>query len=463
MAENTTENAYLSRIPPHDDDAEQAVLSCMLFDIDGVRAAIEVLHSDDFYSPANAEIFEAMYDLYNTGKPIDMVTLKGRLDEKGLTDKVGGIDYLVRLAGLASTSANTGYYTDIVANKATLRRLIKAARSIEEQSYGSVESVDLVIAEAENDIRKIAEKRKTEDFEPIVDVLVGTLDKIEAASRNNSNITGIKTGFAEFDKKTAGLQNTDLILIAARPSMGKTAFALNIAEYAATRGNVPTAIFSLEMSAEQLVSRMLCAEALVDSQKLRLGNLDDEEWNKLARAAGVLSEAPIFIDDTPAITPTALRAKCRKLKLKHGLGLIVIDYLQLMDGSNNRRGDSQQNEVAYVSKSLKAIAKELDVPVIALSQLSRACESRQDKRPMMSDLRDSGAIEQDADMVCFLYRDEYYNPDTDKKNQAELLLSKHRNGSTGTIELAWLGMYTKFADLEKGEFDIPDDMPPFEE
>jgi replicative DNA helicase len=382
--------------------------------------------------------------------------LKNRLDELGVIDKVGGMEYIIQLADLVSTSANTTYYTGIVAEKATLRRLIKVSKAIEEQSYGAVENVDYVISEAENQLRQIAEKRKSEDFQPIVEVLMESLDKIEAASRSDSNITGIETGFIDFDRKTAGLQNTDLILIAARPSMGKTAFALNIAQYAATRGKVPTAIFSLEMSADQLVSRMLCAEALVDSQKMRLGNLTSEEWGEVARAAGVLSEAPIYIDDTPAITPMTLRAKCRKLKLEKGLGLVVIDYLQLMDGSNGRRSDSQQQEVAFVSKSLKAIAKELEVPVIALSQLSRACESRQDKRPMMSDLRDSGAIEQDADMVCFLYRDEYYNPDTEKKNQAELLVSKHRNGSTGTVELAWLGMYTKFANLEKQpELDAP--------
>lgn len=459
MADNNAENNYVSRIPPHDNDAEQAVLGCMLFDIEGVRAAAESIHGDDFYSPANGDIFNAMCDLYNSGKPIDIVTLKNRLDELGLTEKVGGMDYLIQLASLASTSANTKVYTDIVAEKAVLRRLIKAAKAVEEESYGAVENVDYVIAEAEDKIRKIAERRKTEDFEPIVDVLMKTLDRIEAASRSDSNITGIETGFADFDRKTAGLQNTDLILIAARPSMGKTAFALNIAQYAATRGKVPTAIFSLEMSSDQLVNRMLCAEALVDSQKLKLGNLNSEEWGEIARAAGVLSEAPIYIDDTPAITPMTLMAKCRKLKLEHGLGLIVIDYLQLMDGSNGRKSDSQQQEVAFVSKSLKAIAKELEVPVIALSQLSRACESRQDKRPMMSDLRDSGAIEQDADMVCFLYRDEYYNPDTEKKNQAELIVSKHRNGSTGTVDLAWLGMYTKFANLVRQD---DGDAPPFD-
>jgi replicative DNA helicase len=456
VAEINTENAYINKIPPHDDAAEQAVLGCMLFDIEGVRQAVESLHSDDFYSPANGEIFNAMYDLYNMGKPVDIVMLKNRLDELGVIDKVGGMEYIIQLADLVSTSANTTYYTGIVAEKATLRRLIKVSKAIEEQSYGAVENVDYVISEAENQIRQIAEKRKSEDFQPIVEVLMESLDKIEAASRSDSNITGIETGFIDFDRKTAGLQNTDLILIAARPSMGKTAFALNIAQYAATRGKVPTAIFSLEMSADQLVNRMLCAEALVDAQKMRLGNLTSEEWGEIARAAGILSEAPIYIDDTPAITPMTLRAKCRKLKLEKGLGLVVIDYLQLMDGSNGRRSDSQQQEVAFVSKSLKAIAKELEVPVIALSQLSRACESRQDKRPMMSDLRDSGAIEQDADMVCFLYRDEYYNPDTEKKNQAELLVSKHRNGSTGTVDLAWLGMYTKFANLEKQpEFDAP--------
>ncbi len=455
MADNSAENTYISRIPPHDNDAEQAVLGCMLFDIEGVRVAIESLHSDEFYSPAHGHIFDAMYSLYNSGVPIDIVTLKNKLDEQQLTDKVGGMEYLVRLASLASTSANTKIYVNIVSEKAALRRLIKAAKQIEEQSFAGAGSIDHLIAEAENQIRNIAENRKNNDFEPIVDVLMSTLERIEAAAKIKSNVTGIRTGFKEFDRKTAGLQNTDLILIAARPSMGKTAFALNVAQYAAEKGKIPTAIFSLEMSAEQLVNRMLCSEALVDAQKLRIGDLNADEWSYIARAAGSLSEAPLFIDDTPAITPMQLLAKCRKLKLEHGLGLVVVDYLQLMDGSNGRRSDSQQQEVAFVSKSLKAIAKELDVPVIALSQLSRACESRQDKRPMMSDLRDSGAIEQDADMVCFLYRDEYYNPDTEKKNVAELLISKHRNGSTGTIELAWIGMYTKFSDLETEHLDPP--------
>lgn len=450
---NNIENAYIKRVPPHDNDAEQAVLSCMLFDEEGVRTGVESLHEEDFYVPAHAEIFNAMYHIYANehGKPLDIVTLKNRLDEVGMTEKVGGMPYLIQLADLASTSANTKTYADIVAEKAVLRRLIKAAKSIEETSFGAVENVDNVIAEAEEMVHKIGENRKAKDFEPIEDVLVKSLENIEAAGRNNSSITGIATGFADFDRKTAGLQNTDLIIIAARPAMGKTAFALNVAQYAATRGNVPTAIFSLEMSSEQLVKRMISSEALVDAGKLKIGQLSGEEWSEVAKAAGVLSAAPVYIDDTPGITPMELRAKCRKLKLEHGLGLIVIDYLQLMDGGRGRKNDSQQNEVAYISNSLKAIAKELEVPVIALSQLSRANTKRKggDMRPMLSDLRDSGAIEQDADMVCFLHREEYYNPDTEKKNQAELIVAKHRNGSVGTVDLMWLGQYTKFANLER--------------
>jgi replicative DNA helicase len=457
VAENVNENAYINRIPPHDEDAEQAVLGCMLFDIEGVRAAVESLKPENFYSPANGQIFSAMCDLYNDSKPIDIVTLKNRLDELGMTDKVGGMPYLVQLAGLVSTSANTKLYTEIVEEKAILRGLIKVAKGIEESSFGAVENVDHIISDAENQIRKIAENHNSEDFEPIVDVLMKSLDKIELASKTDGSVTGIATGFTDFDRKTAGLHDTDLILIAARPAMGKTAFALNIAQYAATRENIPTAIFSLEMSSDQLVNRMICSEALIDAQKLKLGNLSTEEWSEVARAAGILSKAPIYIDASSAVTPMELRAKCRKLKLEKGLGLILVDYLQLMDGSNGKR--SEQQEVAFISKSLKAIAKELEVPVIALSQLSRTCESRQDKRPMLSDLRDSGAIEQDADIVCFLYRDEYYNKESEKKNQAELIIAKHRSGSTGTVDLAWLGMYTKFANLEK---QAEGEAPPFD-
>lgn len=452
MAENT-ENSYINRIPPHDNDAEQAVLSCMLFDNEGIRISVESLRGDDFYNPAHREIFNGILDLYNSGKPVDLVTVKNKLEEMGVFEKIGGMEYMIILANLASTSAKTKYYVKIVSDKSILRRLIKASGEISELSYGNGENIDEIINVAEKNIFEISQNIKSEDFSHIHTVLIDTIDKIEKAASSNNSITGIETGFIDFDRKTAGLQNSDLILIAARPSMGKTAFALNIAQHAAVSCNVPTAIFSLEMSAEQLVNRLLCAEAMVDAQKVRTGGLDQEDWGNIAHAIGVLSESPIYIDDTSGITPLELRAKCRKLKLEKGLGLIVIDYLQLMNSGSTRRNESVQHEIAEISKSLKAIAREMNVPVIALSQLSRAVESRQDKRPMLSDLRDSGAIEQDADVVCFLYRDEYYNKESEKKNQAEVIIAKQRNGPTGTVDLSWLGQYTKFGNLAPREYD----------
>lgn len=446
MAENN-ENAKINKIPPHDNDAEIALLSSMLFDEDGLRVAIEQINGEDFFNPAHEAIFNAIKDLYNVNKPVEFVTLQNRLTELGLLEKIGGREYIIDLIGTVSTSAHTKYYLKIVSNMSTLRKLISTATEISDLSYSTPESVDSVIAMAEEGILNISQNRRSEDFVHIKDVLHNTIDSIERASKSDSHITGIETGFADFDRKTSGLQNSDLILVAARPSMGKTAFALNIAQYVAIKGKVPTAIFSLEMSAEQLANRLACSEALIDAQNVRTGKLSNDEWVKLIHGLGVLADSPIYIDDTPGITPFELRAKCRKLKMDKGLGLIVIDYLQLMN-SGNKRDDSVQQQVAFISKSLKAIARELNVPVIALSQLSRSCESRNDKRPMLSDLRDSGAIEQDADVVCFLYRDEYYNKEkSEKKNQAEVIIAKQRNGPTGTVDLAWLGQYTKFANL----------------
>ncbi len=446
MADNN-ENSNINKIPPHDNDAEQAVLSCMLFDGDGLRAAIENIKGEDFFNPAHEAVFNAIEDLYNANKPVEFVTVQNRLAEMGVLEKIGGRDYIIELMGVVSTSVQVKYYVNIVANMSTLRKLIKTTDEISALSYSTPESVDSVIAMAEEGIRDISQNRKTDSFTHIKEVLRETIDSVERASKSDSHITGIETGFADFDMKTSGLQNSDLVLIAARPSMGKTAFALNIAQHVAVREKVPTAIFSLEMSKEQLANRLACSEALIDAQNLRTGKLSNDEWMKLIHALGVLADSPIYIDDTPGITPAELRAKCRKLKMSKGLGLIVIDYLQLMN-SGNRRDESVQNQVAFISKSLKAVAREMNVPVIALSQLSRSCESRNDKRPMLSDLRDSGAIEQDADVVCFLYRDEYYNKEkSEKKNQAEVIIAKQRNGPTGTVDLAWLGQYTKFANL----------------
>lgn len=443
------ENIYLQHIPPHDQDAEQAVLGCMLFDSDGIVTAFETLVGDDFYRPDHKAIFEAIVELYTVGIPVDIITLKNKLEEKAIFEKIGGMEYITNLAGLISTSVKAKYYVKIVKEKSILRKLIQASGEISAMSYEATENVDEIINKAEKKIFNIIQNRQTSDFSPIHTVLVSAIEKIEEIFYSKNRVTGVETGFIDFDNKTAGLQPSDLILIAARPSMGKTAFALNIAQYASVNKSLSTAIFSLEMSKEQLVNRLLCSQAMIDAQKLRTGSLEQNDWNDIAHAMGQLSEAPIYIDDTPGITAMELRAKCRKLKLEKGLDLIVIDYLQLMSGSSGRN-DSRQQEISEISRSLKAIAREMNAPVIALSQLSRACEARADHRPMLSDLRESGAIEQDADVVVFLYRDEYYNPETEKKNQAEVIIAKQRNGPTGTVDLAWLGAYTKFANIERG-------------
>ena len=365
-------------------------------------------------------------------------------------DRVGGGQGLATIASAVGSSVNIKHYVKIVEEKSTLRRLIKMSSDISALSYKGSESVENIVEKAEKGIFDIMQNRHTDEFHHIREVAVSSFEKIEEVYINKGKLTGVPTGFVDFDAKTAGLQKSDLILVAARPSMGKTAFVLNIAQNAAIRNNVPTAIFSLEMSREQLTNRMLCSEAMMDAQKLRTGDLTDSDWETLISAMGPLSDAPIYIDDTPGISPMDLRAKCRRLKLEKGLGLIIIDYLQLMSG--NGRGDSRQQEISEISRSLKAVAREMEAPVIALSQLSRACEQRADHRPMLSDLRESGAIEQDADVVAFLYRDEYYFPETEKKNQAELIIAKQRNGPTGTVELAWLGQYTKFSNMLKKEY-----------
>lgn len=459
MAEETNytntenNNIVIKRIPPHDLEAEQAVLGCMFFDIDGIRAAVDILRSSDFYRQDHQAIFAVMQELFNSGDPVDIITVKNRLEEKGLIDQIGGLEYLVSLNDLVATSVNCRKYCKIVSEKALLRRLIKAGGEISEASYEGKNTADEILQDAEKKIFDIVTDRRSEDFIPIRELISASVSSIEKASKNNSRITGIPTGFIDFDNKTAGLQNSDLILIAARPSMGKTAFALNIAQNVAIRKNIPTAVFSLEMSAGQLVNRFISSEAMVDANKLKTGRLEAGDWDSILTAIGDISQAPIYIDDT-STTPMEIRTKCRKLKLEHGLGLIVIDYLQLMSmGQNARRSDSMQQEVAAISKALKQIAKELDVPLIALSQLSRANESRKDKRPMLSDLRDSGAIEQDADIVCFLYREEYYEKENlDVKGKAEVIIAKHRNGPVATIPLKWLGMYTRFDNLAQDEY-----------
>ncbi|HOQ08400.1 MAG TPA: replicative DNA helicase, partial [Clostridiales bacterium] len=395
------------------------------------------------------EICEAIIDIVEKAGPVDIITVAEQLQQRGTLEKVGGIDYLASITSAVPTTANARHYAKIVEEKSLLRRLIKAAQDIAGMSYDEAEEAEFVLDKAEKAIFDIIERRSTQGFTHIKDVLLETFSRLEELYNSKSPITGVPTGFTDLDMKTAGLQNSDLILIAARPGMGKTAMALNIAQYAAVQKHVPVALFNLEMSKDQLVNRMLCSEVMVDSHKMRTGKLDDEDWKKIARALGPLSEAPIYIDDTPGLTVMDIRAKCRRLKLEKRLGLVVIDYLQLMRGRG--RAENRQQEVSEISRSLKILAKELNVPVVTMSQLSRGPESRTDHRPMLSDLRESGAIEQDADIVMFLYRDDYYNPDSDKKNIAEVIIAKHRNGSTGTIYLKWFGQYTKFANLERDE------------
>lgn len=446
--QNTSNQAeYFQNVPPHDDAAETAVLGAMFLDREAASLALEVLRGEDFYRPDHKMVFEAAEELYHSGVPIDVITVKNKLEEKGVFEQIGGIQFLAGISTAAGSSANMRHYAAIVEEKSVLRRLIRTAGNISQLSYEGKESVNSIMDTAEKSIFDIMQKRHSDQFHHIRDIAVDSIEKIEDIYRSKGKLTGVPTGFVDFDQKTAGLQKSDLILLAARPSMGKTAFALNIVQNAAIRSNVPTAVFSLEMSREQLVNRMLCSEAMLDAQRLRTGELTDSDWADLIQAMGPLSQAPIYIDDTPGVTPMEVRSKCRRLKVEKGLGLIVIDYLQLMSG--NSRNDSRQQEISEISRSLKAIAREMEAPVIALSQLSRACEQRADHRPMLSDLRESGAIEQDADVVAFLYRDEYYFPDTEKKNQAELIIAKQRNGPTGTVDLTWMGQYTKFGNFLK--------------
>lgn len=434
-------------LPPQDAMAEQAVLCSMFLDREAASVALEMLQGEDFYRPDHRMIFEAAEELYRSGAPIDIVTVKSKLEEKGVFEQIGGLPFLASVSTAVGSSVNVRHYAAIVEEKSVLRRLIRTAGDISQMSYEGKEDINQIMDAAEKGIFDIMQNRHSEQFHHIRDIAVDSIEKIEDIYRSKGKLTGVPTGFVDFDAKTAGLQKSDLILLAARPSMGKTAFALNIIQNAAIRSEVPTAVFSLEMSREQLVNRMLCSEAMLDAQKLRTGELSDGDWGDLIRAMGPLSQAPIYIDDTPGITPMEVRSKCRRLKVEKGLGLIVIDYLQLMSG--NTRNDSRQQEISEISRSLKALAREMEAPVIALSQLSRACEQRADHRPMLSDLRESGAIEQDADVVAFLYRDEYYFPDTEKKNQAELIIAKQRNGPTGTVDLTWMGQYTKFGNFLK--------------
>ena len=442
------DEAIIKRILPHSIDAEKAVIGSMIMDADAVVAASEMITGDDFYQRQYGILFDAMVELYNEGKPVDVLTLQERLKMKDVPEEFSSIEFISELVSSVPTSANVRHYAQTVSDDATLRRLIRVNEEIANTCYQHRESLDEIMNTTEKRIFDVLQKKSTDEYVPIKDVVLSVIDKIEAAARHKGTVTGLATGFYDLDYKTSGLQPSDLILIAARPSMGKTAFVLNLAQYMCVRNHVPTAIFSLEMSKDQLVNRLLSMESKVDSQSMRTGTLQPADWEKLIESAGVISTAPLIIDDTPGISITELRSKCRKYKLENDLGLVIIDYLQLMTGGS-RKQESRQQEISEISRSLKALAREINAPVIALSQLSRACETRPDHRPMLSDLRESGAIEQDADVVMFLYRDDYYNKDTDKKNISEVIIAKQRNGPIGTVELVWLPNYTKFANKEK--------------
>ena len=442
------DETIIKRILPHSIDAEKAVIGSMIMDADAVVAASEMITGDDFYQRQYGILFDAMVELYNEGKPVDVLTLQERLKMKDVPEEFSSIEFISELVSSVPTSANVRHYAQTVSDDATLRRLIRVNEEIANTCYQHRESLDEIMNTTEKRIFDVLQKKSTDEYVPIKDVVLSVIDKIEAAARHKGTVTGLATGFYDLDYKTSGLQPSDLILIAARPSMGKTAFVLNLAQYMCVRNHVPTAIFSLEMSKDQLVNRILSMESKVDSQSMRTGTLQPADWEKLIESAGVISTAPLIIDDTPGISITELRSKCRKYKLENDLGLVIIDYLQLMTGGS-RKQESRQQEISEISRSLKALAREINAPVIALSQLSRACETRPDHRPMLSDLRESGAIEQDADVVMFLYRDDYYNKDTDKKNISEVIIAKQRNGPIGTVELVWLPNYTKFANKEK--------------
>ena len=443
------DEALIKRVLPHSIEAEQAVIGAMLMDKEAILTSSEIISKAAFYQSAYGVIFEAIVDIYNEGKPVDLITLQSSLKEKDVPAEISSLEFVRDLVTAVPTSANVKYYAEIVAEKAMLRRLIKLNEEIENMCYLGKEPVEVVMETTEKKVFELVQKRNTGDFVPIKQVVLNALDKIELASKNAGSVTGIPTGFLDLDYKTAGLQPSDLILVAARPSMGKTAFVLNIAQYVAFKANKSVAIFSLEMSKEQLVNRLFALEAQVDAQLLRTGNLKDDDWEKLIESAGTIGKSKLMIDDTPGISISELRSKCRKMKLEHGLDLIIIDYLQLMTGRVGGRSESRQQEISEISRALKGVARELNVPVVALSQLSRAVEQRPDHRPMMSDLRESGAIEQDADVVMFIYRDDYYNKDTELKNVAEIIIAKQRNGAIGTINLTWLPQYTKFANYAK--------------
>ena len=443
------EEAILKRVLPHSIEAEQSVIGSMILDREAIVIASELITEEDFYNKQYSVLFSSMVELNDAGRPVDLVTLQDKLREKDVPPEVSSPEFIRDLITAVPTSANIRYYANIVAEKSTLRRLIRLNEEIANTCYAGNEPLEQILESTEKKVFDLVQRRNTGDFVPIRQIVMEAMDRIEKASKAKGNVTGVATGFIDLDYKTAGFQPSDLILIAARPSMGKTAFVLNIAEHVAFKQKQTVAMFSLEMSREQFVNRLFSMEARVDSQHIRTGNLSDAEWESLIESAGIIGKSNLIIDDTPGISIAELRSKCRKYKLEYDLKMVVIDYLQLMSGSGGRNSDSRQQEISEISRSLKALARELQVPVVALSQLSRAVEQRPGHRPMLSDLRESGAIEQDADVVMFLYRDDYYNPDTEKKGIMEVILAKQRNGPIGTVELVWLPDYTKFANLQR--------------
>jgi len=449
-------NQMIDRVPPHNNEAEQSVIGAIFLEPQALITAAELLMPEDFYRMAHEKIFQTMMILSDKGQAIDVVTVTEELSAKKELEDVGGISYLMEIANSVPTAANIVHYARIVEEKALLRRLIRVATSIVEDGYAREDEVEALLAEAEKKMMEVSNRKNAGDFRHIKDVLVETYDSIELLHTQKGDVTGIPTGFRDLDKITAGFQRNDLIIVAARPSVGKTAFALNVAQNVATKTDENVAIFSLEMGAEQLVMRMLCAEGNIDAQVLRTGALEAEDWRKLTMAMGSLSNAGIFIDDSPGIRVNDIRSKCRRLQQEHGLGMIMIDYMQLIAGSGSKPGENRQQEVSEISRSLKSLARELKVPVVALSQLSRGVEQRQDKRPMMSDLRESGSIEQDADIVSFLYREDYYDKETENQNMIEIIIAKQRNGPTGTVTLAFAKEYNKFVNIDWSQHESPD-------
>jgi len=441
------DEAFIKKILPHSAEAEQSVIGSMIMDRDAIIAASEIITGTDFYEQQYSILFDTMVELFNEGKPVDLVTLQNRLKERDVPPQVCSLEFIRDLVTMVPTSANVRYYAVIVRDKAVLRRLIKVAEETANTCYLDKDKLDNILEKTEKQVFDIVQNKGTKEFVNIKEIVLRSIDSIEAAAKNQGSVTGVATGFYDMDYKTAGLQPSDLILIAARPSMGKTALALTIAEYVALKSNISTAIFSLEMSQDQLIKRILSMNSKVDSQAIRTGSLSGDDWASLMESARIVGNSNLIIDDTSAISVSELRSKCRKLKMERNLGLVIIDYLQLMSGG--KRAESRQQEISEISRSLKSLARELNIPVIALSQLSRAVEQRPDKRPMLSDLRESGAIEQDADVVMFIYRDDYYNRDSEEPGVSEVIIGKQRNGPTGTIKLSWQAQYTKFANLER--------------